>query len=416
MKKILFFFFLIRVLAIFIVANYFEPKDYEYGEIARNLVTGNGFSRSLDTGGRLHLTSSHAPVYPFFLAFFYRFGRFPITYFLIQFFQTIMGTLTILFFIKTAELIYDKNVARLGGWLLGLYPPFIYHCTKLSPTIIFLFFLSLTVYLFLKATNGKFIVALGICLGLTVLTDPIAFVLYPIILIWLVFKKINFPQFIIVSVISILTISPWMLRNVLVHKRIVPVTTQFGVNFWIGNNPNATGTDFYKITSPDDYILMTHSLPLGIQDSLKKLSEIERADFYLTEGLKFIKNNPFQFLQLLIKKFYYYWWFIPSAEYLSTDRERYKLLLIISYVPVLFFGIVGILLSLILFKKNSLPFLLILFISWLYIFAHVGLLRYRMPAEMYLVLYSAVALNFFLKIGVKRLGFYKLKNSYQRHF
>ncbi len=395
MKRLILF-FAIRILCILFVASFFEPRDYEYGEIARNLVAGNGFSRSLDTGGRLYLTSSHAPLYPYFLSLFYRIGNHPIIFFVIQVLQAVLATITILFVMKTAEVVYNHDVARITGWLLGFYPPFIYHCTKLAPTIMFLFFLSITLYLILKGVDKRPfpLLGTGVCLGLTILTDPVAFVLYPAIFIWFLLRRIESSKFLLLLTISILTILPWTVRNYMVHKRIVPVTTQFAVNFWIGNNPNATGTDFYQVKSADDYILMTHSLPLNIQDSLKNLSEIERADFYLSRAIGFIRNSPGQFFRLLIKKFYYYWWFIPSNEYLPTDRERYRTFLIISYVPILFLGLFGIALALQFSIKNLIPVLVIIFISLLYIIAHVGPLRYRMPVELYLILYSAVSLNF----------------------
>ncbi|MEO0143160.1 MAG: glycosyltransferase family 39 protein [candidate division WOR-3 bacterium] len=398
MKKLIIF-FAIRVFCIILVANFFEPRDYEYGEIARNLVLGNGFSRSLDTGGRLYLTSSHAPVYPFFLFLFYKLGYHPVLFFIIQVIQAILATFTILFVKKTAEVLCNRDVAEIASWLLGFYPPFIYHCTKLSPTIMFLFFLSFTLFLILKESDKKKLswIRTGLCLGITILTDPIAFVLYPVIFVWFLLKKLSFLKFILIITISILTIAPWTIRNYIVHKRVVPVTTQFAVNFWIGNNPNATGTDFYQVKSADDYTLMTHSLPADIQDSLKNLSEIERADFYLGKAIEFIRSNPVQFFKLLIKKFYYYWWFIPSNEYLPTDREKYKTLLVISYVPILFFGLFGIALALSFSKDNLLPILVVGFISLLYIVAHVGPLRYRMPVEIYLVLYAAVSLNFCYK-------------------
>ncbi len=342
-------------------------------------------------------TSSHAPLYPYFLAFFYQWGTKPFNYFLIYIIQALFSIFTIYFVFKTARLIFNDSVARKAEFLIALYPPFIYYITKFVPTTIFLFLIALVAYLFInsKAKNFLYYLLCGIILGITILCEPVAFVLYPVILVWFFFeKRINFFQVCLIIFISILVLLPWTFRNYKVHQTFVPVTTQFGVNLWIGNNPNATGTDFYKITSiqTDEYILMTQTLPANIQDSLNRIPEIERARFYLQQGKDFALHNPFKFLRLLIKKFFYYWWFAPSSEYTSKDLQKYRILIYIFYVPVLILGWLGLLLSI----KNHKPvlfiFLSIIFTSALYIFTHVGLIRYRMPVELFLLMFSAYAI------------------------
>ncbi len=304
---------------------------------------------------------------------------------------------TIYFVFKTARLIFNDSVARKAEFLIAFYPPFIYYITKFVPTTISLFLIALVAYLFINSKSKNFLYYLlcGIILGITILCEPVAFVLYPVILVWFFFdKRINFFQICLIIFISILVLLPWTLRNYKVHQTFVPVTTQFSINFWIGNNPKATGTDFYKIASiqTDEYILMTQTLPANIQDSLNRISEIERARFYLQQGKDFVLHNPFKFLRLLIKKFFYYWWFAPSSEYTSKDLQKYRILIYIFYVPVLIMGWVGLLLSIKDHKPVLFIFLSIIFISTLYIFTHVGLIRYRMPVELFLLMFSAYAI------------------------
>jgi len=375
------------------VANFYAPCDYEYGEITRNIIAGKGFSRALVSEENPLPTSTHAPLYPYFLAFFYQFGTKPFVYFIIQLIQAMIFTFAIYFVFKTTRLIFNDSVGRITEWIVALYPALIYYTTKLVPTTLFLFLISLTICLIINSKEKIFLYYLlcGFVLGMSILCDPVAFVLYPVIFIWfLVCKKINFFRVCLIILISFIVLLPWTIRNYKVHRTFVPVTTQFGVNFWIGNNQNATGTDFYKIKSikTEDYILMTQILPSDIQDSLNKISEFERTRFYLHRGFDFILHNPVKFLNLLIKKLYYYWWFAPSSEYSSKDLQKYRVLLYISYIPALILGLAGIFLSI----KNRKPVLFILlsifFISGLYIFTHVGLIRYRMPVELYLLMFS----------------------------
>lgn len=257
-----------------------------------------------------------------------------------------------------------------------------------------MFLFALITYLFINSSGKNFLYYLlcGLVLGISILCDPVALVLYPVLFIWFIFdKRINFFQVCLIIFISMIVLLPWTIRNHRVHRAFVPVTTQFGINFWIGNNPYATGTDFYKIRSiqADEYILMTQTLPADLQDSLNKISEIERARFYLQSGKNFILHNPLKFFSLLIKKFFYYWWFAPSSEYSSKDLQKYRILMYIFYTPVLISGLAGLFVSIKNHKKILFIVLSMVFFSGLYIFTHVGLIRYRMPVEQFLTMFMA---------------------------
>ncbi len=295
---------------------------------------------------------------------------------------------------KTARLIFNEPTAHITELFAGLYPPLIYYCTKLVPTTIFLFLFSLALYLLLNSDEKLFFHYLlaGVTAGVTILCDPVAIVIYPAMIIWFIInKKINFFKLILIIIVSLIIVTPWAIRNYNIHKKIIPVTTQFGVNLWIGNNPNATGTDYYKIISIEkgEYILMTHTLPFNLQDSLSKISEIQRTNFYLSEALNFIREEPLKFIRLMFKKFYYYFWFAPSSEYSSKDLEKFKILFYIFYLPNLIMGVTGVFLSIKNRKNVLLIIFSLLFISGIYIFTHVGLIRYRLPVELYLLIFSA---------------------------
>jgi 4-amino-4-deoxy-L-arabinose transferase-like glycosyltransferase len=390
---------LVRTGYIFVSKSYISPKDVEYGTIARNIVNGTGFARAIVPGEAVRLTSSHAPLYPLFLALFYQFGIKPTSFLIIQLIQALLSALVIVLSYKIALLIFSKKVAALTAFGVTFYPPFIYYCAKLVPTTFFLFLLSLTVFLILsfKRHNWPLNILTGVVFGLTILCDPLAFTLYPALVIWYFLRKdFNLKKLFLTIIISILTIIPWTLRNYIVHKEFIPITTQFGVNFWIGNNPHATGTDYYRVYSIKDenYILMTQTLPRKTRLELTNMNEIEQSRFYMKEGIDFINQNPTKFLELLGKKFYYYWWMAPPGINASKDVAKHKYLLIIFYLPTLILGIYGILMSL--KHKNirmiSLIIMLIIFIPSVYAIAHTGLMRYRLPLEPFLIMFAAFAI------------------------
>jgi 4-amino-4-deoxy-L-arabinose transferase-like glycosyltransferase len=398
-KKFILYIFLagliFRILAIFIVGNYHEPAAFEYGQIAQNIVDGNGFSRPAFSEDKVSLTSSHAPIYPYFLAFFYQFGRKPSVFIFIQIIQAVISALTIIMIFWISDIIFNRKVAYLSAVGVALYPVFIYYTTKLVPTTLSIFLLSLFILLVLKSKKFGMLSLSGVILGLTILCEPVAFMVIPAVIIWwIAIKKYDIKKLSVIIFISVLVLLPWTVRNYIVHRHFVPVTTQFGFNFWLGNNPNATGTAYFRVNpdSSDYYISMLETLPVNVRDSLSEIDEIARSRFFLEEGIDFIKDQPFNALKLLMKKVYYYWWFKPPGTYVSKDMEKYDFLLKIFYPFILFTGIVGFILSRKYIKDTSLIIMIIFFISSLYIIANAGLVRYRVIIEPYIIIF----VSFFL--------------------
>lgn len=400
MRKFIVYLFLIglalRIIAVFYVKNYYKPRDYEYGEIARNIVNGNGFSRSVFSEEGTYLTSSHAPVYPYFLAFFYKFGNKPFVFIIIQIIQAIISAITIVIIYGIAGIIFNRKVANISAVGFTFYPLLIYYSTKLVPTTFSIFFLSLSIFLIMKSRKSVLLsVSCGTILGLSILCDPIKFMVILPLIIWYIFiKKYELREPVIILSIAVLILIPWTVRNYIVHHHFVPVTSQFGFNFWLGNNPNATGTAYFKVNpdSSDYYISMLQTLPENIQDSLSKIDEIARSRYFLKEGVNFIRNEPFKYLNLLIKKTYYYWWFKPPDIFVSKDMEKYGILLKIFYPIILFPGIIGLILSRKFIRDTSLMIMIMFFISSLYIIANVGLIRYRAILEPYLIIFASFCL------------------------
>jgi 4-amino-4-deoxy-L-arabinose transferase-like glycosyltransferase len=388
----------IRVGCMLITKSYVNPDDWEYGHIARNIAAGNGFARITEPGGSPKLTSSHAPLYPYFLSIFYGISQKPHIFIIIQLIQIFLAAFTILIMYKTARLLFGEKIAFLTALGVAIYPPFIYYSIKITPATFTLFLTSLTILLFLKIKKGNPGLAIlgGVVLGLSILNEPVTLIIYPVVVIWYFIKNNSIKNFLILIITSILILVPYTVRNYSIHHGFVPITTQFGINFWIGNNPRATGTDYYKVYSikQGNSVLMTQTLPRKTRLDLNKKAEIERSEFFLKQGIAFVKQNPGQFIKLTLKKFYYYWWFTPKHINGSFDAHKYRTVYTIIYLPVLILGILGMALSIAKkYIKNSLFIVLILlFISSTYIITHVGLMRYRVTVEIYLIMFSSMAI------------------------
>jgi Flp pilus assembly protein TadD len=134
-----------------------------------------------------------------------------------------------------------------------------------------------------------------------------------------------------------------------------------------------------------------------------KPSEVSR--FWYGQGMKFIKEHPFDFLGLMIKKLVLFW----NGSELSNTKDIYFFakptlvlkVLIWKYGIFFPFGIIcplallGMILS---YKhlKHTLPLLLFIFAYMLSVILFFVNTRFRVPVLPFLVIFSAYTLNWFI--------------------
>ena len=61
------------------------------------------------------------------------------------------------------------------------------------------------------------------------------------------FCKISFKKILLIFLITLITISPYLMRNYIIFEKII-IHSGFGYNLWKGNNPNSKveGSGIYK--------------------------------------------------------------------------------------------------------------------------------------------------------------------------
>ena len=134
----------------------------------------------------------------------------------------------------------------------------------------------------LLSINGKKAYLAGILSALTILVRPIAL---PIIFIIALFKR-NWKFLLIQVSITFLILLPWGIRNYRLFQSFVPVSTNGGVNLYIGNNPRAKGT----YTNPVDVFAQ---------------NEAESSSFYTKMAIDYILNNPVETILRMPRKLFY---------------------------------------------------------------------------------------------------------------
>ncbi|MCJ7498480.1 MAG: tetratricopeptide repeat protein [candidate division Zixibacteria bacterium] len=341
-----------------------------------------------------------APFYPYFLGIIYKlFGH---NYIIPRLFQHLIGSLSVILIYFLSRKLFDRKVACLSAFFAAIYGIFIYYEDELLLDFLLVFIGVLLILLLHQSEenpkNSEFFAA-GLVSGLFAITRPNILIFIPFVLIWIfLFLKFDFKRKIIYSLFFIfgliLLILPVTSRNYLVGKDFVLISSQGGINFYIGNNPEADGTSAFLPPYGDDWEYQdavyevqkaTHKLP--------KPSEV--SDYYFKKGIDFIIRSPAKYLSLFIKKLYLFW----NSFEISNNQDIYffrRYSALIRILPLGFWligplSLLGIALSLKNWKKY---FLLSSFIFSYSFSVHLFFVnsRFRLPVLPFLIIFSSFAI------------------------
>lgn len=374
-KFILLTFFLVAFLLRIVAVLNFTGKDTltvsdeeYYNTIATNLSTYGEFS--YDKGIS---TSGTVPIYPFFLSAVYSISNH--NYQLVRLIQAILGSLVCIVIYFISKRLTDKKVALTSGIIASIYPALVNYPKYLLTETLFTFLFALAVLYLLKTKQDvsvKSAVITGILIGVTSLTRPIT-VLFPLLVtIWMMTPysgnlRKRLKNLSIVLAFFLLTLTPWIVRNFIVHNEFV-FTTNLGYTFYGANNPLAKGsfTDIRK-TEP------------SLQELTQQLSETETNKIYLEKGLEFIRS---QFLLKLFK--------LSARKLLHLFSPFCPRGYIISFGIIIPLSIIGIFQSLKYRKILLLYFVIFHFALGTVIF--YGSLRFRVPLLPYLIIFASMGI------------------------
>ena len=223
-KTLIILYFLIVILKIIIATQVTSPSifadEYVYSKMARS------FSTNLDFSIHDMPTNTYPPLYPIVISLGYLVSSNMLTIFLImKIINIIISSLIIIpAFLLSKELL-DTNKSIIATTLIAIHTTFFNFSNYImAENLYYPLFLTAIYFLYksLKNNTIKNNILLGLFTGLTILTKVIGLVLIPIIgLIFLnsLYKK-EFTQIktkIIAGIIGLITISPWVIRNKIIH-------------------------------------------------------------------------------------------------------------------------------------------------------------------------------------------------------
>ena len=250
-----------------------------------------------------------APLYSYFLAAVYRtLGDAPL---IVRLVQMILGAAACVFLSQAGWRLFGKWAGVAAGFLLAVYAPAIFFDSMLQKSCIDVFLVCAMLWLLSEIEPRR---GLGLCfglgasLGLLVLSRENALVFGLVLAPWLLLfpgaawpRRIAFAACFAAGVALLLL--PVALRNASLSGDFHLTTSQFGHNFFIGNNPAADGT--YKpllFARGDPRVETQDALDLAEKLVGRQLTRAEVSEFYFERGLHFIESQPVEWARLMLRK------------------------------------------------------------------------------------------------------------------
>ncbi|MFC1591205.1 tetratricopeptide repeat protein [Thermodesulfobacteriota bacterium] len=364
-----------------------------------------GLAKKILSGDFAHPDFNYLnPVYPFFLAGIY--GLFGQSVLAATAAQALLDTLSCLLVTRIAAQLMGRKAALLAGLVYAGYGLLIFYSgLMLSTTLtVFLFTASIAAQLAAGKTAKpqRFLLA-GIVLGLAVLTRPNALLFLLFLPAWFftVLKARSSPGaaarcFIVLLAGLGLVFAANAARNRAVSGRLTPFTAHGGLNFYIGNNPEAEGIFMCPpgiSRLPIEQVKT--SIALARAATGLPLSAHQVSNYWLSRGLRFIREQPRDAAALYIKKAAVFW--RGDEPSLNIDYGLCATFVPLLRLPFFSFGLVAplALVGLVFALRRDDRLLLLLFVA-----AHMAATimffvsdRYRLPAVPFLIILAVLALQ-----------------------
>jgi Dolichyl-phosphate-mannose-protein mannosyltransferase len=284
----------------------FVVEHWAFGRVARSLVQGHGFGNAFaDTGS----TAILPPVYAYILAaIFHMFG--PNTSASVAAaagLNSVLSVLTCIPVFLIARRCFGDRAAKWAAWGWALSPYGIYFSADwlwstclftLLLTVLFLYSLRLE-----TSDNLPQWTVFGLFAGVTVLTEPVALSVIPLLAGLSCFhlhrqgRRWLAPG-VAAALACIAVLTPWIVRNYDVFHQFIPVRDGYGLELYLGNS-GYTGHWANRAVHPNH--------------SASELAEYEHSGeiAYMAhkrdQAVAFIQTHPGWFLWMSLRRAFYMW-------------------------------------------------------------------------------------------------------------
>ena len=379
----------------FFVPFYHGLDDYLYDEWAQNIANGDIIGKGVFYG---------LPLYPYFLGFIYfLFGH---SVFIAKTAQFFIGSLNCGLIYLLGRKIFNRPIGVMAALMFAFHDMAIYF-EGFFVSAFLAIFINLIIALVLvsikeKPSLPKWAMA-GFLIGLASLASASIFLLLPFLIYWAITSLKGAPKNKIVAGLIILFIGvfsailPVTVRNYVVGKDLVFITSHSGITFYGGNNPLSDGS-FYMPQQIGASVIggMENAASIAQREMKRQLKPSEVSRFWFKQSLGFMRAEPYKFLKLMVKKAFLFWNAYEIPDILPKEFfQRYSAILrtpLFNLSFILPFSILGMILCL--RSKRAEVALLYFFVTSVFLSTVVYFVnsRYRLIAVPYQMIFAAAAI------------------------
>jgi tetratricopeptide (TPR) repeat protein len=263
-----------------------------------------------------------APLYPYFIGAIYAvLGRDLLG---VRVCQAIVGAFSCATLTAAAERLFSPRAGLVAGVGLAIYAPAIFFDALIQKTVLDVFFVCLALFVLSRLVDSQprvgVWIALGVVLGGLSLTRENALVFVVVVLVWIAVTRRRAIEAGALLLGLALVLVPVAARNYAVGGGLYVTTSQWGPNFYIGNNPRSDGT--YMSLRPgrgapeyerqDATELAEHALG-------RRLTPAEVSNYWSGRAVDFIVSQPEAWIRLVGRKLLLLW---NADEMLDTESQE----------------------------------------------------------------------------------------------
>lgn len=365
-------------------AFYFKIRPavdaWTYDTVAMNIINGHGF-RLYPERPLLQddVINYQGPLYQYFLAGIYLiFGH---HYEAVWIIQAFLRAISVLFLFSICRKLFGEWGKR-AGWIaavfLGFYPDLIEISAMLLTETLFIFFLIVILYIFIRyyeMVNFKGVFLLGFSTGIAILIRSTAVFFLPVFLFYF-WRRRAYKQMILFLTLILLIMTPWTIRNYLVYHRFIPTMVNIG-NLWVGNHEGSDADN-----------------KLELVELTKRYGVLGINDYCVQQFKKFIKAHPLTYIKLIAIRAIEYFSFIRPMGFWFYQKGWGQLIFVLSSalasVFLFTFGFAGFF-SILKKERQNIPLIYLIILAFLTCASVIPIIvvtRYRFPIYPFMAIFA----------------------------
>ncbi len=251
-----------------------------------------------------------APLYPYFLGVVYAvLGADPGTARLVQ---AVIGAASAALLAVSAARLFGARAGLIAGLTLALYAPAIFLDSLLQKSVLDVFFVSGIVTALAFVLTGddrrRWWALAGLAAGALALTRENALVLVAVVAAWIGLAapvgRVGRAQALALFLAGVVAaLAPVAARNFAVSGEVYLTTSQFGPNFYIGNNAEADGSyQSLRFGRGSPEFERVDATELAERSAGRALTPAEVSSYWTGRATAFITEQPRAWLALTVRK------------------------------------------------------------------------------------------------------------------